>query len=106
GGLVAFELAQRLRAQGERVHLFLVDTFTSRARFGLHREFVARIARLLKLDAGQELGLFLRLRLLAIGFDEVSGFDRVKFALRKASQLRRVSKWLRRIVRGTPRPGG
>ncbi len=105
GGLVAFEMAQRLQAQGERVHLILIDSIARNARFRFHHRLVVWSARLLGLEADQQLDWFLRLRGFAIRFNELSGLKRVNFVLQRAHKLKAAGKWLGRIFWRIPRGG-
>ena len=52
--------------------------------------------------ADQQLDWFLRLRLCAIRFHELSGLNRVKFILQRAHKLKAAAKWLFRIFWRSP----
>ena len=98
GGLVAFEMAQRLQARGEAVELILIDTFAKNADFRVHDKLVAWASRLLRLDAAERLDWFLRLRDLAIRFRESSGVERAAMLWEKAHKLIGAPKWLWRAI--------
>lgn len=99
GGLVAFEMAQQLQALGERVDLVaVIDTpVNTRLRFWFQHSLVALAAHLLGLDEGQQLDWFARLRNFVIAFNELSGFKRVMFLLKRVNRLCAAAKWLPQI---------
>jgi amino acid adenylation domain-containing protein len=99
GGLVAFEMAQQLRARGERVDLLVViDALARNASFRVHHKLVASTARLLGLDADQQLDCFLRLRDFFICVNELSRPKQVTLVLTKLRKLDEAAKWLARIL--------
>jgi len=101
GGLVAFEMARRLRARGETVDLILIDALAKNVDFRVHDKLMAWASGLLKLDAAERLDWFLRLRRLAIHFDELSGVEqRAAFLWGKAQKLKAAPKWLARVFQG------
>ena len=104
GGLVAFEMARRLRAQGEAVDLILFDVLAKNVDFRVHDKLIAWVSRLLKLDAAERQDWFLRLRRLAIHFDELSGLEqRAAFLWGKAHKLKAVPQWLARVFQRNSR---
>jgi thioesterase domain-containing protein len=69
GGLVAYEMAQQLRAQGEEVRLLaMIDTVTTTRRHGRIGTTIRRIGALTPLDRERQLQLFLRARHMWTGF--------------------------------------
>ena len=104
GGLVAFEMAQRLRARGETVDLILIDALAKNVDFRVHDKLIAWASGLLKLDAAERMDWFLRLRRLAIHFDELSGVEqRAAFLWGKAQKLKAAPKWLARVFQRNSR---
>jgi amino acid adenylation domain-containing protein len=104
GGLVAFEMARRLRARGEAVDLILIDALAKNVDFRVHDKLMAWASSLLNLDAAERLDSFLRLRRLAIHIDELSGVARwAAFLWGKAHKLKAAPKWLARAFRRNSR---
>jgi amino acid adenylation domain-containing protein len=107
GGLVAFEMAQQLRALGERVGLLVViDAVVRNSSFRFHHKLVSSTARLLRLDADQQLDCFLRLRDFVICFGELSGLKQVTFVLKKVRKLGQAAKLLARLLWRNCQPKG
>ena len=99
GGLIAFEMAQRLRAQGEKVELLvLIETVARNHEFRTHRKLVSLAARLLRMSPTDELEYFFRLRDLSSHFRGLSSLQRAKFLVRKTSALPRVAKSAIRLL--------
>jgi len=100
GGLVAFEMARQFQALGEKVDLLvMIDARAKNAHLRLQHKLISWVARLLKLDADQQLDLFMRWRLFVTCFNELSGLKRVTFVLKKVSKLRAAAKWFAHIFR-------
>jgi amino acid adenylation domain-containing protein len=97
GGLVAFEMAQQLRALGEKVDLVVVIDIAANTHLRLHHRLLAATARLLGLDAGEQLDWFLHFQTFVACFNELSGFKRVTFVLEKINNLKALAKQLPRI---------
>jgi amino acid adenylation domain-containing protein len=96
-GLIALEMAQELRAQGEKVELLvLVETLARNHEFRVQRKLVSLAARFLKISPGDELEYFLRLCRVSTHFRSLSSLQRAKFLVRKTRALPRVAKWVNR----------
>lgn len=95
GGLIALEMAQQLRAQGEIVELLvLVETLARNYEFRVHRKLVSLAARLFKIGSIDELDYFLRLCRVSTDLRRLSSLQKAKFLL--TSVLPRVAKWVNR----------
>ena len=94
GGLVAFEMARRLKKQGHKVDLLIVMAASAvNRRFRFLRRVTAALGKGLRLTSGQELECFLTLR---------SWILRNLPRLERFSQLRASEKW-RLLVKKTRR---
>jgi len=109
GGLIAFEMAQQLRDQGETVELLvLIETLARNSEFRMHRKAVSLAARLLRMKLTDELDFFVRLCGWSTHFRGMSVSKRARYLVRKASALPRVTKsaihrlWQRAKSNGTP----
>lgn len=100
GGLVAFEMAQRLRALGLDVELVVIEANARNARFRSLYKWVGWAARLLELDASDRKDCFLSLRNITIDLCEASGVrGRVAYLSEKAQRLKAPPKWFAHIFR-------
>lgn len=114
GGLIALEMAQLLRAEGEDVQLVVViQTAALERRFKPLRKALHLAARALKLSESCELECFFWLHEQSIALDELSGSQKFRFVLRKFRWLPRITQSLIRRLRkelseqASPvRPGG
>jgi len=105
GGLIALEMAQELRAQGEEVNLLvLIETVARNHAFRPHRKLVSLTARLLKIRPTEELEFFFRLCRLSTDFRKLSVFAKAKFLARKTGLLPSIAKSLRRRLWKNPEP--
>ena len=97
GGLIAFEMAQELRAQGEKVELLvLIDALARNHGLHAHRKFASLTARFLKVSPTDELEYFSRLSRLSSHFRAFSSVQKAKFLVQKTGALPRVAKRLTR----------
>jgi len=63
GGLIAFEMAQRLQARGQRVDsLIIIEPATAHARTRAASRFIERLGNLIGLHPEKQVRLFMRLR--------------------------------------------
>lgn len=107
GGLVAFEIAQQLRAQGEDVSLLaLVNTAVRTTGLEYVRAATAGIGRLLRMDNAREVDTYIRVRdrlvwytpTLPRAVDAKSARERAAFALSVGSLVVRIAaKGVKRV---------
>lgn len=104
GGLIALELAQQLRAEGENVRLvFLIETAALGRKWRFLRRALHLAARVVKLSERRELDCFFWLQERSVALGQLSGSDKFWFVLRKFRRLPRITHFLsRRLVGGTP----
>ncbi|MFL5625145.1 MAG: thioesterase domain-containing protein, partial [Ktedonobacteraceae bacterium] len=62
GGLLAYEIARQLHAEGQKVDLLFLINPTPPARYNFLRDVVSRFANVIKLSQDQQADCFLRLR--------------------------------------------
>ncbi len=99
GGLIAFEMAQELRAQGEKVELLvLIETPTINIEFRTRRKLVFFAARLLGLSETEEMQYFARLCKLSSKLRRLSSPQRARFLARKVGKLPRATKCAVQLV--------
>jgi len=104
-GLIAFEMAQELRAQGEKVELLvLIESLARNYEFKAHRKLVSKAARLLKLSPTDELECFIRLCRVSTRLRGLSSSQKAKFLLRKARALPGVARSVKRLLWQRSRP--
>jgi amino acid adenylation domain-containing protein len=103
GGIIAFEMAQQLLAQGETVErLVIIEGVARNMEHRMMHRLVRYVGRLLGLNASQQLDVFLLLRHRGQGFRGASAVDRVAIVWRKAVRvLTGKSAVLRAIARFT-----
>jgi amino acid adenylation domain-containing protein len=95
-GLIALEMAQQLRACGERVDfLCIIDIPAKNADMRIHRSLIGWAARILRLDRRRELDAFIRLRNVLYAYRALSGIERIKFVFERA---RKIAKALPNVV--------
>jgi amino acid adenylation domain-containing protein len=95
GGLIALEIAQQLRAEGEDVQLVVVvETAALERRFRPLRKALHLAARALKLSEGRELACFFWLYQQSVASDELSCSQKFRFVLRKFRRLPQISQSL------------
>jgi amino acid adenylation domain-containing protein len=88
GGIIAFEMAQQLRAQGEKVErLVIIEGVARNTEFRMRHRLARWIGRIFGLDGRTQLDLFVRLRSLGEGFWAASGLERAKIAGRKVARI-------------------
>jgi len=99
-GLIAFEMAQQLRAQGEKVELLvLVETLARNREFRQHRTLVSIAAKLLGMKPADELEYFVRLCKLSTDFRALPSSERTRFIARSVGAFPRVaSSAMRRLL--------
>ena len=99
-GLIAFEMAQQLRAQGENVELLvLVETLARNHEFRPHRKLVSFAARFLGMKPTDELEYFVRLCKLSTDFRALPSSERTMFIARSVGALPCVaSSAMRRLL--------
>jgi hypothetical protein len=88
GGLVAYEVARRLEADGESVLLLaLFMASASNLRFLRLERLVAGVTRFLGYPVARQRAVFLRIREIVLGFDGRGPMDAVRHALVKSIRL-------------------
>jgi thioesterase domain-containing protein/acyl carrier protein len=103
GGLIALEMAQQLRAEGEDVQLvFVIEAAALERRFWPLRKALHLPARALKLSESLELQCFVWLHEQSIALDELSGSQKFRFVLRTFRRLPRITRLLIRGLRKGP----
>lgn len=80
GGLLAFEMARQLEAQGERVNLLVLIAATgANTRYRLLQNAVNHYCSLHEIAAGEQQQLFLKMRGLAIRLEEIRHYYAERF---------------------------
>jgi thioesterase domain-containing protein len=88
GGIIAFEMAQQLRAQGEKVErLVIIEGVARNTEYRMRHRVARGIGRIFGLDGRTQLDLFFRLRSLGEGFWAASGVERAKITERKIGRI-------------------
>jgi amino acid adenylation domain-containing protein len=113
GGMIALEMAQQLRAEGEDVQLVVVIETAGRRRYRTLRKAFHLAARTLKLSERRELECFVWLRRQFMPLRELSGSQKFRFVWRKLRRLPQIMKslsrrqgWERSKQASPIRPGG
>jgi amino acid adenylation domain-containing protein len=114
GGLVAFEMARRLLAEGEAVDLIVIEAHASNVNFRTLDKLVACASVLLRLDPTERRDCFLGLRRLAIEFRALPSVKRrAIFLWENVRKLKSPPKWVAQVLRTdlrrssvVTRPGG
>ena len=97
GGMVAYEIARRLRSEGETVALLaLFSASAANIRFLSLSRLTRRIASLLRLSDTQEESAFVRIREIVLNLKAQRGLGKIGYALGK---IHRLPRELWRLVR-------
>ena len=100
GGLIALEMAQQLRAEGEDVQLVaVIETAALERRFRPLRKALRLAARALKWSERRELSFFFWLYQQSVALDELSFSQKIRFVLRKFRRLPQITQSLIRRKR-------
>lgn len=87
-GLLAFEVAQQLRACGETVaFLCIIDISAKNAELRVHRDMIRWASRILRLNRSRELEVFIRLRNIICQYKSLSGINRMRFVFEKTRKI-------------------
>lgn len=99
GGLVALEIAQRLRARGERVEMLVVmDAIAHNTGLRFYDGLVRTVAVLFRLTEEERLSLFLWTKLFPEHLLESSGLQRLRYVANGFGKWKVVARRLRRML--------